>query len=443
MKKLLTPFILWYLRTAAKLQLSKVNPLIIGIGGSSGKSSLSRLIAQMLSDSNLVKQSEGKNSETGIPLDILDIHMRNFSALSWLFAMGMAIVQLASNWKKYDVYVAEMGIDSPVEPKNMSYLLKIIRPSIGVVTNISLEHSLYFEPYVQEINPEKKVEEILRLTAEQETLLLTSLPPNGTAIINADDPLITQTLHEIPAKKLSISTQTNADLRGKDVVSTLSRFSMIIEYQGKNYPLTISSPLPKHFAYEFLLALGVGLSSGLAIEQTITSLQNHFELPPGRLSIFRGIKETTLIDSTYNNATLPPILDILDFVKEVSGTRRKVAILGDMRELGQASEEAHKQVAERLLGTVDMAILIGPLFEKYGVPMLQKAEFPFENFPHVTSSKEAILKAIQPGDVILVKGSQNTLYLERIVEMLLEDKKEVAKLTRRGDFWDAKRALSF
>ena len=439
MKKIFTPFVLWYIRIFAKIQLLKSKQTIIGVAGSSGKSSLSRLISIVLEVKYKVNSSKEKNSETGIPLHILNIHMEKFSYVAWLKAILLAPLRLLFYWPKYDIFVAEMGIDSPVEPKNMSYLLKIIQPTIGVVTNVSLEHSVYFEPYVREFEPEKRQSAVLDLTAEQETMLLTSLPSDGFAIVNLDDEEIKKRERLIVAQKITVSLHDNADLVGRHIKNTLSRFSMDILCEKRSYALTINQPLPVHFAYEFLFAIGAGLAVKIPIEDCIAALEEGFSLPPGRLSFFKGIKDTTIIDSTYNNATLPPILDILDFTKEVAGKSRKVAIIGDMRELGDESEYAHTELANKLLSTVDRAILIGPQLEKFAVPVLRKADFPFENFPDVTSSKEAILNMLQGGDVILVKGSQNTLFLERVVEMLLADKKDTEKLTRRGEFWDRKR----
>ncbi|HYK07896.1 MAG TPA: Mur ligase family protein [Candidatus Eisenbacteria bacterium] len=438
-KKLLIYIALWYLKNAARIQLAKIKPKIIGVAGSSGKSSLSNLIFAIISEKFVTKQSQGKNSETGLPLDILDISMKGVSVFDWIVVFCQIPIQLLINWKRCEYYIAEMGIDGPKEPKNMSYLLSFLDPIIGIVTNVSLEHSVYFEPYVEEVDPLLKTKKILDLTAEQETMLLLSLPKEGTVIVNLDDVHIARILKEIDSTKITVSLEKDADLQGKDIDISLSRFRMIIAYAGKNYPLTISQPLPRHFAYEFLFALGVGVSLKIPLEECITLLEKHFSLPNGRLSFFKGIKNTTLIDSTYNNATLPPILDILDFVKMISGDRRKIAIIGDMRELGDASEDAHRVLAKKILQTVDYAIVIGPLSEQYIVPILREASFSFEDFPDVTSSKEAIVKLIKEGDVILIKGSQNTLFLERVVEMLLADKKDAIRLTRRGEFWDKKR----
>lgn len=442
MKQIFIQIILLYLRLAAKLQLAKHRPTIIGVAGSSGKTSLVKLIGGMLGEKYKVLQTSGQNSEIGLPLYILGLEVGNNSLFDWIRIFFLIPFQLLFNWKKHDVFVAEMGIDSPIEPKNMSYLLKIIRPTIAVVTNVTLEHSVYFEPYVDEINPEVKVQKILQLTADQETMILTALNAEDTAIVNMDDAEITSRVNQIDAHKITISLLSTADITAKNIASDLSLFKMTIVSQDKEFPLTINQPLPKHFAYEFLLALGVGMALQMPIDVAVNSLQNHFSLPAGRLSFFRGIDNTVIIDSTYNNATLPPILDALDLVKEIAGERRKVAIIGDMRELGEEAEDIHAKVAEKILQTVDFAVLIGPLSEKYIVPILEKAGFAYENFPDVTSSQKAIQNLIHENDVILVKGSQNTLFLERIVAMLLENKKDVEKLTRRGVFWDRKRSES-
>lgn len=442
MKKILTPIVLFILRFAAKIQLAKYNPQIIGVAGSSGKTSLVRLIGNSLSKKFRVLQTSGQNSEIGLPLHILNMDIGENSLLDWIRILFFLPFQLLLNWKTYDIFVAEMGIDSPIEPKNMSYLLKIIRPTVAVVTNVSLEHSVYFEPYVDEINPDVRTEKILSLTAEQETMPLTALSRDGVAVVNLDDSQIQNVRDGIIAKKITISLAQPADLVGKDITSDLSSFSMTVVANSRDYQLRIDQPLPKHFAYEFLLTLGAVHAMKIPIDEAINLLTQTFALPAGRVSFFKGINNSVLIDSTYNNATLPPILDILDFIHDIAGKRRKIAIIGDMRELGEEAEDMHREVAKRLLQTVDFAILIGPLSEKYIAPVLEKAKFSYEDFPDVTSSKKAILNLIQEGDVILVKGSQNTLFLERIVEMLLENKKDVEKLTRRGTFWDKKRSES-
>ena len=443
MKKQVTQIILWYLRTAAKIQLKKINPTVIGIGGSSGKTSLVELTGLMLSDDFSVRRTKGENSEIGLPLHILGTSVKNNTALDWIRIICIIPVKLLFTWDKKDIYVFEMGIDSPIEPKNMNYLLKIIQPKIAAITNITAEHSVYFDPFIDEKNEKIRQQKILELTAQQENLLLTTLPEDGVAIVNIDDPMIKKTSYKIHAKQISISTKIpSATLFAKEIKIHPDAFVMDIVYKEKFFPLVIMHPLPFHFAYEFLCAIGLSLGVGLSIQEAIESLQQHFSLPPGRMSIFKGIKRTTLIDSTYNNATLPPILDMLDFLKTLGFGRQKMAIIGDMRELGSQSKDAHEIVAQKILGSANKAILIGPLMRNYALPILKNKKFDVESFDTFTQARDTILKNIKEKDVILVKGSQNTLFLERVVEMLLENEEDVEKLCRRGEFWDKKRAAT-
>ena len=204
----------------------------------------------------------------------------------------------------------------------------------------------------------------------------------------------------------------------------------------------MQQPLPRHFAYEFLFAIAVSKKLGIAIDTSISLLEKHFTLPPGRLSIFDGIKNIKIIDSSYNNATLTPILDVLDLLATIPKTHRTVVVLGDMRELGSMSKLIHEKVAQKLLESADMAILIGPLMEKFVAPILKSNDYPFYSFKTFTEAKSTILELIKPHDVVLVKGSQNTLYLERVVEMLLLHPEDTARLCRRGKFWDDQRQKS-
>ena len=436
MKKKLSSFVLWYLRFFANLQIRKINPLIVGVGGASGKTSLSNFIYIVLKNKYKVRQSKGKNSETGIPLDILGLRMKSYSNSDWARIMLLAPVKLLTDWAKYDVYVAEMGIDSPVEPKNMSYLLKIIKPKIGVLTNISFEHSVYFDPLVDLAQSERS-KEILDLTSEQEGLLLTSLNEKETAILNIDDENIKRIQNKVRSNVLTVSKKNSeADFYIESVKNFADEFVVRFVYKNKKYKLEIDNPLPEHFAYSFLLALAVADTCDVDIKEAIRYLQRDFALPAGRMSVFKGIKNTLLIDSSYNNATLTPILDLLDFIKDIGSQRRRIGIIGDMRELGTMSKALHEEVAGKILDTLDIAILIGPLSQQYILPILKKNDFKVYSFLNFTSSKSTIVELIKPKDMILIKGSQNTLFLERAVEMLLENPKDKDRLCRRGDYWE-------
>lgn len=431
--------VLFYLRVLAWLQLIKIKPLIIGIGGASGKSSLSRLIYLILSDKFKVLYSEGKNSETGIPLNILGISMKDYSALNWFRVIILSPLKVLFNWTGIDVYIAEMGIDSPKEPKNMSYLLKIIKPDIAVLTNVSFEHSQYFEDEANGEDLRAKEKEIFKLTSEQELLLLKSLNKEKTAILNLDDKVISDVKDKLNCKKITVSKE-KSDFRICKVNCSLDGFEMEFEHFNKTYSLKLKQPLTGHFAYSIVLAIAVSCSLRIEIEDAISSIERKFSLPAGRMTVFAGVKNSTIIDSSYNSSSLP-LLDMLSFLKNCQA-KRKVAILGDMRELGILSKKFHEEAADKILNTANLAILIGPLMKEYAYPVLKKNNFKVECFDNFTKARAYIPDLIEEGDLILVKGSQNTLFLERVVEILLKNPKDTEKLCRRGQFWDKKRRLS-
>src|SRR3989344_7525274 len=139
--------ILYYLRFFARLQLRKFHPLIIGVTGSAGKSSCVAAIECVLTGKRQIKATKQLNSETGIPLAILDIAMEDYTPADWLKAMLLAPAKILTNWKRFDTFVVEMGIDSPVPPKNMEYLLTIVQPAMGVFLNVAGAHTQNFDAY--------------------------------------------------------------------------------------------------------------------------------------------------------------------------------------------------------------------------------------------------------------------------------------------------------
>ncbi|MBI2026134.1 MAG: hypothetical protein HYT06_02010 [Candidatus Levybacteria bacterium] len=437
MRTIAIKIILLYLRILALIQLRKIKPFVIGVGGASGKTSLSNFIYLILKSEFRVKQGKGKNSETGIPLDILNLQIKTNTFSDWIRILFLALLRVLFDFKKFDIYIAEMGIDSPLEPKNMSYLLKIIKPNTAVLTNISYEHSQQFDPLVEAKSVSDRSKDLLELTKAQEGLLLTTLPATGFAVLNIDDENIRSLKGKINAKSFTVSAKDkNASFFIEKIQNFVDKFLVVFIYNDKKYKIEIKNPLPKHFAYSFVMAIAVCLTKGIDIHKAIESLEGNFSLPPGRMTVFKGIKDTVLIDSSYNNATLTPILDLLDFVLEIGKQRKRVGIIGDMRELGTMSKALHEEVAQKILKTLDFAILIGPLSQKYIEPILRKNKFECLSFLTFTQGKEAILENIKPKDIVLIKGSQNTLFLERAVEMLLKDKKDSQRLCRRGEFWN-------
>lgn len=435
MKKYFVNIFLWYIRTLAKIQLDKINPIIIGIGGASGKSSLTQITSSLLSQKYKVKQGKGKNSETGIPLNILDIDIEDYSIGNWIKIALVAPLKLITNNKKYDIFVMEMGIDSPYPPKNMSYLLSFIKPKISVLTNITIEHSVYFEDFSKSDDLNLKKNEILEKIASEEKLLLTSIDSSGRVIVNLDDEFIKSAM-PLSAKTLTVSSKdTSADFYIEKINIQENSFEVKFKFLKEEYELAIDQPLPKYFAHIFIYAIAIAFSNEINIKDSINFIKNNFILPPGRFSVFKGIKNSTIFDSSYN-ASLEASIGALEILKEIGKDKRKVGILGDMRELGSISRLQHELLAKEIIRNLDFAILVGSQMREFVSPILEKNNFEFKSFETFKEAKGFIENSIKRNDLVLVKGSQNTLFLERAVELLLMDKKDKDLLCRRGKYWD-------
>jgi UDP-N-acetylmuramyl pentapeptide synthase len=443
LKNFFTMPLLIYLRELAKLQLLKNRPLIIGVTGSAGKTSLRNAIYSVLREKYKVKVSIKANSETGIPLNILGLKPHNFSTLDWLRLAVLAPIKLLTNWEKFEIYIAEMGVDSPHPPKNMEYLLTIIRPKIGVFLNAQAVHSEFFDSLISQSikNPEERRKHLKDLISKEKGKLIESLPENGTAVLNNDDPRVKKFSKKTRAKVVTFSTRSQAGFMAGDANITLTKFSLKIKEKKAEERLDLNFPLDEHFGHTLLAAVAVGRVLGIQLSQCIKNLEKNFKLSKGRMSLIPGIKGTTILDSSYN-ASRVTMINALKLLKSVA-PGRKVAVIGDMRELGEIGKLEHQEISQIASKTADLIITVGPLMQRWCVPQLTDLGFNKKNLFSVINpyqASEIARSIIKKGDTILVKGSQNNIFLEIVVEALMKNKKDADKLLcRREPLWDKKR----
>jgi UDP-N-acetylmuramoyl-tripeptide--D-alanyl-D-alanine ligase len=375
------------LKNLSRKILNKSNAEIIGVTGSVGKSSTKEAIFKVLNESqkykNRVAKSEGNlNNEIGLPLSILGFKRspKWYEIFSYMYN-----VYIRANYKNTNplkdkaILVLEYAAD---KPGDMDYLVSIAKPKIAIITKISPAHLELFGTIDNVIKEKGRIAEILS--------------SDGTLFLNKDDKN-----SSLLAKKTSAKV-----IYFKD--TGLNLYREIAENVGKYYE--ISNGEIKKALYDF-------------------------KLPAGRLSIFSGIKNSTIIDSSYN-ASPDAVKLTLNFLRNYNNSGRKVAILGDMRELGEFSEKAHKGIAYEIIENADVAILIGPQMQKWVKPILDENHFINRSFINFRDAKSYIVSSVKENDIILVKGSQNTLCLERVVELLLKNKNDIQSLCRRGSGWD-------
>lgn len=443
MKPLLRWPVLWWLRFWARLVLKRVNPMIIGVTGSAGKTSAIEAIrcVASLKFKNL-KVAEKANSESGIPADILGLHFVDYSFFDWIRICFLApffstYSLLRTPDSLFDCYAVELGVDEPAPPKNMGYLLTILQPYIGVILNALPVHTQQFGEQLG-LTDQK---EIISAIAREKGKLITENSKLQTAILNADQPEIANLANSArKTRTIIFGRSKSADVVIDSVRSSLEGTLMNFRLQTTDYRLLLSgSVLPDFYGYTFASALCVGLALGIDPKSACDTISKNFKLPPGRGQIFRGINNTTIIDSSYN-ASRETMIGSLKLLKSVVGSRKAIGILGDMRELGNQAAIEHEAVARVAAETLDEAILVGPLMKQYALPILVNQKIPVHWFQTAGDAARFLLEVSQTSSaVILVKGSQNTIFLEIVVEALLSDKSDISKLCRRGKYWDKQR----
>ncbi|OGJ15659.1 MAG: hypothetical protein A2632_00545 [Candidatus Pacebacteria bacterium RIFCSPHIGHO2_01_FULL_46_16] len=438
MKKYLGLLLLQYFRLLARYQLSRWRPTIIGITGSAGKTSTMEAIAAVLADIRWVKTSEKANSESGIPLNILGLYPKSYSNSDWLRLALIAPLALLRPSDPADTYVVELGIDGPTPPKNMSYLLSIVQPEIGVFTAVNTIHGQHFESWLQAHDQVPNRTAVLTAIAQEKGKLITTLPSTGTAILNADEPLIAHLANKTNARVLTFGTSEAATVQ---VLATSHEDGRVFHFKAGETQCSLHFHqylLPPHFGLTFAAALCVGLRYGQTLEEACTALQANFVLPPGRATIIAGKHDTTIFDSSYNSSP-EPLIDCFELLRTMVGGR-KLALLGDMRELGSASASEHERIGAVAVAVCDAVFLVGPAMAASLLPLFEKAKKPAFVCSSAADAANKLAAYLRPKDVLLVKGSQNTLLLEIAIEHLMAHPEQAeAILCRRGQFWEGER----
>jgi len=393
MKSTISLVFLHYLRFFAKLQLAKIKLLlrlqgkkltIIGVTGSAGKTSTVITIESVLKSKFQVKTTLGTNSESGIPLNILGLKIKNYTLANWFFLATITPLALLFNWKTYDIYIVEMGIDSPLPPKDMDYLLSILQPHIAIFLNVNPVHAQFFSSLDQ--------------IAKEKAKLINSLPSSGTAFINTSDPLVKKYLHT-KAKIIPIKTQK----------------------------ITLKTPLPSVYQLNLSVAIQLAEIFDISPKTAIDNLNLHFHPPPSRSTILKGIKNSTIIDSSYNSSPTA-CLAMLDFLASFPSPR--IAVLGDMRELGTHSTLSHRQIYQKASKVADTIISVGPQTKKHFGSQALKFLYWWQAADYLKSHPRLISKSH-----VLIKGSQNTIFLEELAKSLLQTPSDSSKLCRQSPFW--------
>lgn len=399
----------YYFRFFAKIRLALWKPYIIVVTGSSGKTSLLHLLESQIGSE--AKYSHHANSTYGIPFDILGLKRENLKSIEWIHLFFSTPFSILKPKPKEKIYIAEADCDRPGEGK---YLASLLRPNATLWVGTGRTHVANFDREVVS-GKFKTVEEAV---AFEFGYFLEYC--KDFSLVNGDSKLI------------DIQTKRSKALVEKISLKTLYSYEVfknktIFRTRKKSYELNML--LPKEIFYSLQMTLKLLVKLKIKPDLTFKNLT----LPPGRNSVFKGIKGITIIDSTYN-ANLDSMSAVLNMFSQINH-EKKWMILGDMLEQGESEKEEHEKLAEIISKMeFERLVLMGPRVLKYTYPKLRREKVSaFENPREVLNF---LIANIEGGDLVLFKGAR---FLEGVIENLLEDKNDADKLARREEVWEARR----
>ena len=349
---------------------------VIGITGSVGKSSTKEAMAALLGYKFRVLKNKGNmNNEIGLPLTLLSLN------------------------ESHQASVLEMGFYVPGE---IDLLCNIAKPRIGVVTNVGTVHA----------ERAGDIESIALGKSE----LVKALPagPDGLAVLNNDDPHVRAMADSTTARVLTFGFTQEADLWADDIHSNgLSGIRFNAHYEGNFHPIA-SELLGKHSVYNLLSSIAIALELGFNWVEIETALGSQEMVQ--RVRVFTSHTGALVIDDSYN-ASPTSTIAALELLDELEG--KKIAVLGDMLELGKYEAEGHTQVGRKAALVAKKIVLVGPR-SMLTRDIILDTGFPVEDvrwFADSTEAAQFLQTELKTGQTVLVKGSHG-MQMDRIIAAL-------------------------
>lgn len=355
---------------------------LIGVTGSTGKTTTKEAIAHVLSANFRVLKSEGNfNNHFGLPLMLLKIE------------------------PGHDLAVIEMGMSHAGE---IAALAKIAQPEIGVVTNVAPVHLEFFD----------SIAGIARAKYE----LIEGLPASGTAVLNADDEYVSQFGRDFRGKIVLYGLRTTADVRAENIQSRGSEGSAFDLVVGSCREKAALNLVGTHNIYNALAAVAVGLERGMTPSEAISALSTL--VPADKRGQVVKLGNITVINDCYN--CNPKALEAMVEALAAMPAKRRIVLAGAMLELGPASEELHRQ-AGRHIASKKIDFLLGVRGQaEQMVEAARQAGMPALYVATPEEAGEWLSRETRDGDVVLLKASRG-VKLEKALEKWQSQQSSVAR----------------
>jgi len=346
---------------------------VVGITGSNGKTTTKEMTASVLSGlGEIVATEKNFNNEIGLPKTLFRIERRHAAA------------------------VVEMGMRGLGE---IARLAEIASPTVGVVTNVGPVH-------VGRLGSVERV-------ADAKGELIRALPATGTAVLNADDPRVAAMARAARARVVTYGIEGDAEVRAGKIESLgLSGSTFTLVWPGARAVVRLAIP-GRHHVYNALAAAAVGMALGLGIDAVAAGLAA-VKAAPMRTEVVELAEGVVLIDDAYNSSPLSAGA-ALDLLAQVRG-KRKIAVLGDMLELGEFAAELHRGLGRKAVEAgVAVVVAVGQFASELARGVGEAGDGRTEVLvcKDAAEAAEAARDVVRPGDVVLVKGSRGVA-LEKV-----------------------------
>lgn len=407
-KRMLCAVLEWQVRRLRKRHTFT----LVSVVGSVGKTSTKLAIAKTLATEKRVRYQEGNyNDRLTVPLVFFGhSNPALFNVWAWFKILVSNEQQIRGSFP-YGAVVTELGTDAPGQIKQFAYL----KPELSVVTALSAEHMEFFGSMGAVAREELAVHKFSK-----------------QLLINIDDSP-KKYLKDI-ATYVSYGTDASADFWVTQDSDTLSSHGQHIQLNLQGEQVNAKVKLLGSQGAKVILAAAAAAKligiNGSQIKECLEEL----EAFSGRMKLLAGQKGSLIIDDSYNASPMAvkAALDVMYGLK----SPQRIAILGSMNELGDFSVAAHEEVGsycdpEKL----DLVITIGSDAATYLAPAAQKRGCNVRTFMSPYDAGDCAFEKLQDGAVILAKGSQNRVFAEEALKILLDDKRDLQKLVRQSEYW--------
>jgi len=360
--------------------LQTLRARVVGVTGSSGKTTTKEMIAAVMQAKYNVLRNEGNlNTEIGLPLTVVGALPEH----EWL--------------------VLEMGMSSLGE---IQLLTQIAPPHIAVITNVG-------EAHIELLGSKENI-------AIAKAEVLEGMVPDGIAVLNGDDPYVLAQAHKAPGSVIYFGVGPRAEQSQRLYISDLKNLGESLEFivNWQDEKITVVFPWPgQHNVYNIAAALAVGVAAGIPLTEAVSGLDKY--RPAHNRLFLKQLAGYTVIDDTYN-ANPTSMRAALQVLLDYPGAAKRIAVLGDMLELGELAQSAHRELGTLVASSgVDELITVGSLARGIAQGAVDAGFAPAKVHSFACNQEAAtfLRHSLQPGQLVLIKGSRG-MRMEEIVAAL-------------------------